>query len=424
MNDRRDADFERDLGVRLRAHLDRAVGQFDAQGVVDGLERYSPVARRRWPALLALAATVAAAGLLTIAVLRVVAPLSPKPSRMPAASTTPSRSPVVGSEAVDDWGEVATGGVWVRRGQALDISTNDGASWVQASVDPKAKPIFVLDTAHIWSVTLAGGSTDDTDPLGSRKLIVNWTADAGRTWHAVPIPGDYPAMQPVLSFPDAKDGFLVLARGRFSIKASAVFRTNDGGITWTQIGSAPSLGPRLVALHGLRLFAGNAPSTAPVKVWPFLSVSSDGGATWQEARTGAGDESLLLATPRFFERTGVLVVLDPSGIRIFQSSDGGVTWQRLSASVACGDGLATASLPGPTDWFVADPNCRAISITHDGGDSWQQVVPRGLSGSIEWISFTDATHGAAIVSRGVLSSPANVYLTADGGRTWSLARLP
>jgi len=99
-----------------------------------------------------------------------------------------------------------------------------------------------------------------------------------------------------------------------------LFKTTDGGLTWTNTGLTKSA-VTLLATDPVNVYAATASS---------LSKSADGGANWTAINTGL--ESVLSgrATILTVLTTGQSLYLGTSNAGIYQSTDGGVHWSPLN----------------------------------------------------------------------------------------------
>jgi hypothetical protein len=88
-----------------------------------------------------------------------------------------------------------------------------------------------------------------------------------------------------------------------------------------------------------------------------------------------------------------------------------------------------ASLPSTVlvgrEWAVpGDGGLYGLTASGDFGVSWIDVPGFGMpeNGAFQWVDFTDATHGAAVVSAVPGASFArSLMLSSNGGRTWHAA---
>jgi photosystem II stability/assembly factor-like uncharacterized protein len=137
-------------------------------------------------------------------------------------------------------------------------------------------------------------------------------------------------------------------------KVARVFRSTDGGLTWSAAetpvrASGPSSGIFSVAFrdpeHGVAV---GGDYKAPGQPGSWLARTSDGGLTWiLVARGPRGYRSAVAYVPG--APTPTLVAVGPTGSDL--STDDGATWSPLG-----GDGFHALSLTGPVDagWAVGD----------------------------------------------------------------------
>ncbi|MFI5042488.1 MAG: WD40/YVTN/BNR-like repeat-containing protein, partial [Acidimicrobiales bacterium] len=258
-------------------------------------------------------------------------------------------------------------------------------------------------------------------------VVVSRTIDGGVTWESVTIPGDWGGTQPVLTFADAEDGFLLLS-GLRGGGGSVIFATTDGGATWQRVGGAPSLGSIFSARDSTTLWAGNEGDAGPV-ARPILDVSRDGGRTWGDAGLPGlvGDifvNDNPVAPPVFSGQDGAVAVIAASTdtspmVRFYRSSDGGRTWV-LAAQVHIGESGSTGvAVVDPLHYVVIDSHTGQLKATSDGGVTWQPAASSGLGAALR-LRFWDPGDGAAVVQMTNGQAPAAGLLrTTDGGRTWS-----
>lgn len=266
-------------------------------------------------------------------------------------------------------------------------TTDGGATWRRQDVGTAAdlRAIDLIDGGHGWIVGDDGVvlATDDTGnswaprgPAGVSDGFVDvqfldaergWilsssrlfrTSDHGADWVEIPLPtGDWTGVR----FVDASRGWLVGAVPTAGDSWAAIYRTDDGGVTWTQ--------QWLSGLHFAYLFG--VEPTSSTTAWAFgqdsLSghgerkmVTRDGGATWTraaETSNESGIYDMAWVGPQLGWGVGY-------GGSIIHSGDGGATW---SVQVA---GAGTAA---PTLYGVACANatsCWAVgqrgTILHTG----------------------------------------------------------
>ncbi len=219
-----------------------------------------------------------------------------------------------------------------------------------------------------------------------------------------------------------------------------IFRTTDGGATWTIASSTNSRGE---SMPGALPYAGKKTglsfldaSTGWITVddgpshIPWLYVSHDGGRTWQQQSLqlppNQAPTRLGLAPPTFFNATdGVLPVYSvfiggchPDnvdneqcwGSDIYVTHDGGRTWH--STTLSAGQGYADF-VDLNHGWV---PSQTGLYMTSDAGQHWTKINPIGAGPGI-LLDFVSSETGWAITS----GSDVLLLKTEDGGHTWTKA---
>ena len=281
------------------------------------------------------------------------------------------------------------------------------------------------------------------------------TLDGGATWAALGIPTELSYVAE-LHFVDADDGWMIgfANRGIQSIGCNAaappdaaqcrsvLFRTRDGGASWStlaEIALLPSRGMSLQQLqmvdleHGwmleMKLCAGSDNCFDLIR-------TVDGGASWTTLRTTTRFQQL-----RFVDSLhGWALAQESTGTRsdskVFATADGGATWHLQLAdepivaisvpdlgtafAFALDGGYCTASNCSKYGLFrVADGVLSAVHATTT--DPWWATADCG--GSLGNPFFLDLEHGWMPIRRGVggasgFNNP-GVMATRDGGRSWT-----
>ena len=154
-----------------------------------------------------------------------------------------------------------------------------------------------------------------------------------------------------------------------------------------------------------------------------LSVSKDGGKTWEAIADKAGGMGCILAFAD--AKTGWLGF----GNKFEATADGGATWKALTLPGGVNK-VAAISLRTPTDGYLVDDS-GVLHTTKDGGTTWS-AQSLGLNApeimgfaSGQFINetpqaavrFTDASNGLVVLGLSGKDSMIALH-TADGGKTW------
>ena len=372
--------------------------------------------------------------------------------------TIPSHSMAVVQFADASSGWVLAGDQSEMLGWVASSTTDGGATWST----PVALP---QDTAGDIEASLfeafapRGGASAvfmETDHVvgGRNDATTVWrTSDGGATWQLTTRVNDY--LIDDMTFSSPKVGWAV---------GAWLWHTVDGGAHWHKVRAAP-------------LFA--QVTTVGHDVWVVSSHgslhSSDGGATWHTLSSLSGSQV------SFSDRSDGWVV----GAAYLHTTDGGRTWSRVTTPQS---GVATLkAVAHDTVWAAAGRVIRSTDAggrwrsctrrtvtavaaispreawaagarglvihTTDGGHHWR-ILATGVTVDLNEIVFVDAQHGWAAGNAGVirtvdgghhwifrhqparhmsfadaehgvgLGASSAVWMTENGGRTWSQERLP
>ena len=205
--------------------------------------------------------------------------------------------------------------------------------------------------------------------------------DGGASWTAFTIAGQRPS---------GFKGSPTDPRSWYAVVARDVFRTRDGGDTWTPI-----------------------PAT-------FLAP---GSATFLDFSIGADPDLLYTLRQAAYEPGGgYLEPLPPPGfVGLRVSTNGGRTWQDYDFAQRKYDLQIYPSTVDPKVIFRTDDN--RLERSDDQGASWVNVTPAAASSFWNSPSVTfDPRDSKVVYFRETVGS--SVYVTLDNGATWSQRTVP
>jgi len=310
--------------------------------------------------------------------------------------------------------------LWANNHRLHQFQGNVTQTWngVTMTVDLDCEDGLVEGVAH-------GSGSGGTCTYPSRTL-------QGRAPGSSPVPPSLAARYPDgasvhTSFVGSAGWMSVVPVHGSGVAVADLYRSVDGGRTWTPLGRHPFAGPIRFAtpLQGWALGPGGG----------SLYQTSDGGRTWRAVAVPAppnlGATSLTLGLPTLAGGTLLLPVAisgtATGGVQVLTSRDSGSTWTR---STPLPVPAVTAGAPVP---FAALDTTRWLAViagrlwsTDDGGTTWQAVTAGAPLEGATGIAFGDPEHGSATVvvgsCRGYKAGCAVVsetLVTTDGGREWS-----
>jgi len=190
-----------------------------------------------------------------------------------------------------------------------------------------------------------------------------------------------------------------------AVSGSSVFRSPDGGVSWTFAGRG--LGTRPI-VNGLAVDAAQ-PDRVYASTAHVLFRSANGGTTWVPVDLGTDNTiSALAADPR---RSGVVYVA--LGTDIQKSTDRGLTWKPLSSVPDFVETL-TIDPVNPTTLY-AGTDAGAYKST-DGGAHWK-TIRRGIESVTQITAIAVDPHRPQTLFLSTFGDAP--YRSVDGGGHWT-----
>lgn len=266
------------------------------------------------------------------------------------------------------------------------------------------------------------------------------SSDQGSTWGRRPLPSP-PGVLPNISvsFVDAQHGWLLSPGSpatQCQVQGIQIWRTSDAGATWqtlsatagaSAVSTAPGIAPSqcksdlsfVDSTHGF--LSAHDPNSRPV-----IYRTSDGGGSWTASaplpdppgqQTAPGGFSL---TPGPVQQRGSVLLLAANGFQhgyVYRSTDAGTTWAYV-ATVPGSVGMGDVAFLAATHWWASAEGV-STPFTPDAGATWQ-AAPGNLQFAAPIppvLTFADAQVGYATV-RGEIDR------TTDGGQHWQRIQTP
>ncbi len=313
----------------------------------------------------------------------------------------------------------------------IAVSAGFAADGVVVVGTSDARVHYSSDGGETWRVRLLAGVPQDIAVAkGWRANHHVWVATHGAGvlrstssgFHYAPVTGiddsDVNAVAVAATYPRCTELFA-------ATRDAGVFRSPDGGESWTQTGLAVAKTHQTDNHYTSVVLSPQYQSDATVFCGTFegLFFSRDGGEHWTEAnlnptRIGRAVE----VSPRFVQ-DGV-VFATTYGTSLLVSEDRGESWQVRTSNF---DGLSTYCVrPSPefgADQMVMCGVAWGIRRSTDGGRSWTTIdlQPHSAESAYRPYEVRDIAYSPDFVSdRTVVAvSAGGIYQSEDAGMTWT-----
>ena len=275
--------------------------------------------------------------------------------------------------------------------------------------------VSVVDSSVVW--------------ISGHGATVLRSIDGGRSWSVRPVTGAPDTLQfrDIHALNDRTAWILAAGPGDMS----RIYRTNDGGATWTLQWTNPEAAGFYDCFDFWDAQRGIAYGDAVDGELRILRTD-DGGEHWRFVPQSA----LPAAQPGEggFAASGLCVDTRPDGhawiaagnaarARVFRTGDYGASWTAADAPVVAGEasGLTSVSMVDDRRGYafggnlaVTDRRTENVAMTTDGGRSWSPLAHVSFDGAVY-----GGLHLAGTRDGLVVVGPAGFAVSSDGGASWS-----
>lgn len=222
--------------------------------------------------------------------------------------------------------------------------------------------------------------------------------------------------------------------GTSTSTGGVLYTTDNGGLNWQRVAATPFNKGVVFSSNS----TGWATQVSSSKEELFKTL--DGGKTWSLVpfASSSGMTVAWLGTPRFFSsQQGVVpTVLSNGHVAVFITSDGGQSWRdELDPRLQVAPSIAWFNPPvfhatTSTVWSVG------MTVTDNAGRTWSSVKPpttytatyasAGLIMANKSVGWLNARRAACVPGSSTQPCPSSLLLlrTANGGHTWKILREP
>lgn len=282
-------------------------------------------------------------------------------------------------------------------GPEVDKSIDGGLHWTRTGLLNAGARINGLTVSpndpNVVYAALGGGA-----PRAAADGIYR-SSDGGASWTRLGLTSASLSVAVPASAPDTV----------YAGVADGIYKSTNRGTSWTKVygGAARASGARPAGV----------PSLAVNSVWPHTIFavadrtvrSMDGGATWTTLRIGGEQIVVSPSNPD--------VVYLREGPNIFTSANRGDTWNAAPPwSVNASDLKTIAVDSSNAAKIYAGSWGQGIFLSQDGGTTWSAPALRSIPADLGAAIVTDPTDAATVY---VGTARGEVYVSHDKGGTWT-----
>ncbi len=302
-------------------------------------------------------------------------------------------------------------------------TTNGGLNWTPTPTKASTTEALGCITALDANRAFAGGGGPDWSGAGAR---IYRTVNGGQSWEVVYTPTTTNSFWNWIHFFDSQNGIAQsdppVAGGNFLI-----VKTSDGGQTWTPIANPPDANTNEFGVFNGFHFYDNLNGWFTTGHPPFVPGGSagrvfrttDGGNTWTAFASGNGES---VNAVRFVSPTVGIRTSDAAPF-LTRSVDGGQTWTAVSnlpvANIQQMIAATSVSTPSMNQlWVYGEADAPFILTSTDGGATWQQqTISSAVENSI-W-NLSAVSYGAMSDSVQAFGITFDIATLASGGQVFN-----
>jgi photosystem II stability/assembly factor-like uncharacterized protein len=259
--------------------------------------------------------------------------------------------------------------------------TTDGNTWTPGTIDVGDPALSLTNLSPVSATTAWVGAFDSTNGLGG----VFKTTDGGATWSAQNIAAYTTAGASwfdAVHFFDANIGITVGDPTGTGLGEFEVYRTTDGGTSWTAVAAAALPNP-LNAEYGYNGgYAASGDTMWFTTNKGRLFRTTDKGVTWSVSQAPLTDfgSAAQSGTVHFSDpNNGCLLKTVGTTYTFYTTTNGGTTWS--AGTTFTGTRNILNYIPGTTIIVATSQTTGTVgtSVSTDNGTTWTDLEPAGTT---------------------------------------------
>jgi len=304
------------------------------------------------------------------------------------------------------------------QGAGVFKTVDAGATWQPANTglptEPPVNPADDIPQFIYADWIVPDPQTPTTLYIATRRGIYK-SVDAAASWQPLPqeglplLPDGYRYISSLNIDPATPQTMLAIVTQQYG--ANGLYRSTDGGASWTQATTLP------ITSYGLTLTGdGQTPQTLYLRVYNIGLIyrSTDGGDTWEYAAFGAPNGAAI-SSFAVDPHDPAKLYAAVEGAGVFRSQDHGQSWTPGN-STQFAAGVIGIMVDPQTPGRLYATTYTGLFTSEDGGDSWQPLGA-GLPTNAVAQLIIDPQTPTNLYGQGWLG----VLRSEDRGQSWIIA---
>ncbi len=301
-----------------------------------------------------------------------------------------------------------------------------GSGLTPSPTEPKAIfSIAVVTEDVVWAVPISGFQFNTRDVIK--------TTDGGESWNHYLLPELTGTFMPLRVFAlDESKAWVVLV-GYPSQSSSVIFHTADGGATW--VNQAGPFNDPLQSVQNVHFFdemegvAFGSPNTGNLSNDVIkIFRTSNGGSTWTPILSInlpiflTGEKFLPNDGNDSYAAVGDTIWFTTTQNRIMRTVDRGANWTAIFTPLPGSTtpaGLASIAFRDHLNGLVVSFQPQQGARTTDGGQTWT-VIEMPAEPSARSVKYLPGTDGAYLISDGYTETSPAIAYTLNEGENWGV----
>lgn len=263
----------------------------------------------------------------------------------------------------------------------------------------RALVIHPTTTTRIFAGTVGGGIWRSENSGASWTPVDDWMGNLAVCSLAMA------PTNPNLMYAGTGEGFGNID----AIRGEGVWRSTNGGATWTQLANTTGFG----SINRIAISQADS-NVVLLATSGGIRRTTDGGANWTTVRTGNSLQVLISPS----NPNNVIAHFNDGAHRIAYSTNGGSTWTTAAGGYSTGTRIELAWAPANAGWCYASVAGGQCWRSTDNGANWTQRTTTAISDGTQWwydnAIWVDPTNSNIVVIGAV-----NIWRSSNGGQTFT-----